>query len=110
MFLLRSSFGCATRSFKNLDNFLGAIEMVAEDADGKIVEKKIATSNAQSVKFPLGEKESTATLDTVFRLIQLSFPSMLAVGMSLLTSLLQIMGLPMSTWGTCVGILLRKRS
>jgi hypothetical protein len=46
-----SFFGHATRSSKNLDDFLSAMEMVAEDADVEIVRKKKATCNAQLVKF-----------------------------------------------------------
>ncbi len=35
-----SAFGHATRSSKNLDDSLGAMEMVAEDVDVDIVKKK----------------------------------------------------------------------
>jgi hypothetical protein len=54
-----SAFGRATRSSKNLNDFIGKMEMVAEDADVEIAGKKKATRNAQLVKFPPGEKERT---------------------------------------------------
>jgi hypothetical protein len=54
-----SAFGHATRSSKNLDDIIGAMEMVAEDVDIEIAGKKKTTCNAQLVKFPPGEKERT---------------------------------------------------
>ncbi len=54
-----SAFGLTKWSFKNLDDFIGAMEMVVEDVDIKIVGKKKATCNAQPVTFWPGEKECT---------------------------------------------------
>jgi hypothetical protein len=54
-----SAFGCATRSSKNIDDFLVAMEMNAEDANVEIARKRKVTCNAQLVKFLLGEKERT---------------------------------------------------
>jgi len=70
-----------------MDDFLGAMEMVAEDVDAEIAEKNKGSCNAQMVNFHR-VKMSTLILALVWWCIQVSFPSALAEWMSSSTSLL----------------------